>query len=679
MIAAFYGHNEIRMKIAIGATFTAEPLERTIRLWAGEIGVPLDIVFAPFNQPSQTLLDPGSVFGLNPHGVNVLLIRSEDLLEADPVAHARELAEQLRIHSRQVVVCLPKSASVHAAQVEIAFAGIPNAVLIPSGDIDRLYPVTDWYSEQGDRTGKLPYTEAYLAALGTVIVRTALALRRPPYKVIAVDCDNTLWRGVCGEDGPMGVVIEPDRRLFHEFLLRKRAEGMLLVIASKNNRSDVEETFRLRAGDMPLRLEDFTAARIDWQPKANHLRGVARELNLGLDSFLFLDDDAKECQEMQELAPEVLTVPVPRDADAIREYLDHIWAFDRGPVTAEDTRRAEMYESAREFSAAAASASSYEQFIESLGLRVDIREMTAERLGRSAQLTQRTNQFNASTRRRTEAEMAGLAEQGLSCWTVDVADRFGDHGQTGLIIFGTRPNALAVDTLLLSCRVLGRGVEHRLLAALAAEAARRGLNDIDIAFEETAKNGPVREFLTQVAEECGISGFRFPAAPLRALRWKPSVRTETAEAERSPAPAALPYVHVARTLNTAERIVAAQRRGLTPAAQGAFTETERKLAGIWAEILEANAIAPEDNFFDLGGHSLLVVLLQMRVQETFGVELEVDDVYSGNLTLAGLAAKVEMRQAGDLSADDYRRLVAEIEALTDEEVRGLLALEERAG
>src|SRR5262249_43775941 len=141
----------------------------------------------------------------------------------------------------------------------------------------------------------------------------------------------------------------------------------------------------------------------------------------------------------------------------------------------------------------------------------------------------------------------------------------------------------------------------------------------------------------------------------------------------------LPYVRIARSLNTAERILAAQRGGPALASTAGMTGTERQLAQIWAEILQVNAIAPADNFFDLGGHSLLVVLLQMRVQETFGVELEVDDVYSGNLTLAGLAAKVEMRQAGDLSADEYRRLVAEIEALTDEEVHELLALEESAG
>src|SRR5690606_38124197 len=125
------------------------------------------------------------------------------------------------------------------------------------------YPVTEWYSEQGDRIGSLPYTESYYAALGTMLVRKSVALRRPPYKVIVLDCDNTLWKGVIGEDGADGILIEPERKAMQQFLKERKNDGMLLAIASKNNLEDVQEAFRLHP-EMPLQMEDFTTVSINW-------------------------------------------------------------------------------------------------------------------------------------------------------------------------------------------------------------------------------------------------------------------------------------------------------------------------------------------------------------------------------------------------------------------------------
>src|SRR5262249_466967 len=157
------------------------------------------------------------------------------------------------------------------------------------------------------------------------------------------------------------------------------------------------------------------------------------ELNLGLDSFLFIDDDPKECAEVSEVLPEVLTLPLPHDVNALPHFLDHVWAFDQGVVTADDRKRAESYRHAREFARAAAGAASLEQFLGELKLRVKIVPLDASRLARAAQLTQRTNQFNATTIRRREGEIQELVADGAACWTIDVADRFADHGQTGLV------------------------------------------------------------------------------------------------------------------------------------------------------------------------------------------------------------------------------------------------------
>jgi acyl carrier protein len=294
-------------------------------------------------------------------------------------------------------------------------------------------------------------------------------------------------------------------------------------------------------------------------------------------------------------------------------------------------------------------------------------------------MTQRTNQFNATTIRRNEAELRAFVDSGCDCWNIDVSDRFGQYGQTGIVIFQMRGESLFVDTLALSCRVLGRGVEHRLLVNLAGEAIRQGARFVTIPFAKTAKNQPVETFLHQTAEFCGTEKFHFPVEKLRALRWRPSTAASPRDETRPVQFSNFPYLHVARSLASADQIVHAMREGIAFDADrhSNMSALERRLASIWSEILKVPSVAIDDNFFDLGGHSLLVVLLQLRVKEEFGVELDVDEVYSGTLTLASLASKIELRQIGDLSSEEYRAIVAEIESLSDEEVERLLIEESR--
>ena len=170
-----------------------------------------------------------------------------------------------------------------------------------------LYPVPDYYDPHGDELGHIPYTPAFYAALGTAVARKIHALRRAPYKAIVLDCDGTLWDGVCGEDGPEGVSLDPPRRFLQEFMLAQRDAGMLLCLSSKNNEQDVLETFRANPR-MPLQPEHFVARRINWEPKSAHLVSLAGELNLGLDSFIFVDDNPTECAE--------LAGPLPGGSDA---------------------------------------------------------------------------------------------------------------------------------------------------------------------------------------------------------------------------------------------------------------------------------------------------------------------------------------------------------------------------
>jgi FkbH-like protein len=465
--------------------------------------------------------------------------------------------------------------------------------------------------------------------------------------------------------------------LLQETLLRQRNQGMLLALVSKNNLADVMETFSQHP-EMPLRPEHFSALRVNWDPKPGNLVEIARELSLGLDSFLFLDDSAKECAEMREEQPHVLTLELTRDllddAEKTARFLDHIWAFDHPLVTEEDRSRADSYSQAREFGQAFHSAHSLEEFMASLNLRVEIQPAEEDQSARVAQLTQRTNQFNFTTVRRSEAEIRTLPSH-WECLAVTVGDRFGEYGLTGVAICGEDDDALQIDNFLLSCRVLGRGVEHTVMAHLGAKALERGLPFVTATLKPTQKNQPALQFLRAIgsAYEQDLT-FRFPSEYLAALRWTPAASAILVSAEKAREPDQhrfLPYEKIARELSTVKEIVTVMRGG--PVLLDAeMTPTEEALATIWAELLKVPHLGPDDKFFDLGGHSLLAVQLVSRVRDKLNVTLPVDDVYSGDVTLRDMARKIDAIGGGAMDSAEYEAMLAEIEAMSDEDVRALL-------
>lgn len=696
-------------RFLISATFTAEPIEPILNFWGRQLQTPFEIRFAPYNQVAQTLADAASGFASNQQGVNVVLIRLEDLAQFDAVdeikltrieANLDELVRLVRealprLGAPLIFTLCPPSATflesprrarfAHemALRLESMLKETPGILYLSHEEIHRLYPVSDPASSEGERLGKIPYTELYFCALATALVRLTHGLFSPPFKVIALDCDNTLWSGICGEDGPQGVSIDPVHRELQEFMREQQDSGMLLVMASKNNEADVLETFA-RHPDMPLQLRHFVAWKLNWESKSANLSALAAELSLGLDSFILVDDSPKECAETAESVPEVLALTLPAAPGGIPHFLDHIWAFDHVTVTEEDRNRSAHYKTSLEFGRELKHAASLERFVEALDLHITIRPVVPEQLGRIAQLTQRTNQFNFTAMRRTEAEITALLNgddwEGLA---INVSDRFGDYGLTGVVFFHATGSALEIETLLLSCRVLGRGVEHRVIAHLGSQAFDRALNTVIATCQPTLKNEPARRFLREIGEaveEQTEAGFfyRFPAEELRDLRWKPSADAPRPKKTSTIMPSAHKrpdYLRIAHDLSNPARVLNALRRESRQApSHGSMQETEAALAQIWSELLQKPGVSPQDNFFDLGGHSLLAVLLIVRVRETFGVELSIDDVYSANVTLGDLASKIDAAQLGDRAA--YDALYKEIEAMSDEEVKQLLAAED---
>lgn len=641
------------MDICASATFTAEPIERPLTYWLGELGHSANLGFAPYNQVFQTLLDSQGIFARNTDGLNIILLRWQDVghfskMEDNGQSLIATLENARFPRPLIVVSCLSSPIFLSSGLGPVVerldsrlcetVAKTSNISAVIPADLSTLYPVEDYFSEVSDELAHIPFTDSYFTALGTVLARRLDLVKRSPSKVVVVDLDNTLWAGVVGEDGPEGVSIEEKHRYLQEFLLRQRSQGKLLVIASKNNEEDAWEVFR--RSEMVLRPEHFAAHRINWEPKSNNLAAMADELSLGLESFVFIDDSSKEVAEVEAKLPQVRTLLLPEQASAMRERLQHFWPFDQAKVTEEDLLRNESYLQEKQRTQIVAAATTIEEFTASLGLEVFIEDLQPEKLPRVSQLTLRTNQFNTTTIRRSEAELQSLLADGtMKCVTVAARDRFGDYGNVGAVLYSFVQDQLSVGSFLLSCRALGRGVEHEIVRYLGKLAEQKGLREVTMNFRPTKKNLPALRFLESlpVTRSSGethdvfaLSAAEAAQISFRAVDYGLTTR-ESQPADESNAPGFNRYRWIAEERNTVSKIVAAVGEKLgalnkapevdsSASRAGARNDVEAKLLKIWADTLNLPQVGIHDDFFELGGDSFMGVDLLMRVIEEFGAD-----------------------------------------------------------
>ena len=347
--------------------------------------------------------------------------------------------------------------------------------------------------------GRFAYSPDATRSLAVAVARNWQLLKRGPSKVLALDFDNTLWGGIFGEDGVDNLQCGDDApgnafKAFQQECLRLKSMGMLLVALSKNN-ADAITVFRDHPG-MVLREDDFAATAINWEPKPDNIRRLAEELNLGLDSFIFFDDSPHERDAMRRLCPAVLTPELPDDPARRPGWLRGLVSTWPVRLTEEDERRSEMYAVERKAKEFRQQTTNLDDYLAGLAQRLLILPGNAQTLSRIAQMHARTNQFNLTTARFSEAEIGAMladADQHVAlCGRL--TDKFGDHG---IVIAATaRINGKSAEILsfLMSCRVIGRQVERAFLGALIGLLEGRGVERIEAAFIPTAKNAMVQDF-----------------------------------------------------------------------------------------------------------------------------------------------------------------------------------------
>lgn len=546
----------VQAKVAILRSYTVEPVVPILRSAGAVSGLDLTVQVGDFNTYAQDILNPQSnLYQFDPNVV-ILAVQTRDiapdlwdgfsdLMPGDAQRAAERVIAELQnlvrvfrersqayllIHTLELPV-LPSSGVLDVQQSNGQAATI-RAINQALGDLARgqtgVYLVDydgliarcgreAWYDERKWQTMRMPIRAEWLARLAQEWLRLLHPLTGRTCKALVVDLDNTLWGGVIGEDGLQGIKVGSDYP-GSAYLALQRAildlyqRGVILAICSKNNRDDALEVLANHPS-MLLRQHHFAALRINWESKAENLRSIAKELNIGIDAVAFIDDNPVECQLVRSQLPEVTVIELPSDPSTYAQLLRAQPVFEQLALSAEDRERGRYYAEQRQRGEAEQGSGSVEEFLTSLQTQVKISSVMPASIARTAQLTQKTNQFNVTTRRYSEQQIAQMAtDDDWLILTAQASDRFGDHGLIGVVILQRQESAWEIDTLLLSCRVIGRTVETAILSVVASMAQAQGVRFLTGQFIPTKKNAPAREFFPSHRFSCvdeGAEGSRW--------------------------------------------------------------------------------------------------------------------------------------------------------------------------
>lgn len=530
--------NLLPYRVAILRAFTVEPIIPLMRAGAFVAGMDVTVQPSEFNAHVQEILDPQSaLYSFAPDAV-ILAVQTRDVapelwrdfsdltaeqvqaVVARVIGDFRSWIRNFRAYSRAHLVIhnleepVVPSRGILDSQLAANQAGAiqqinrelqslaAEQIGVYILDYDALvarHGRSSWHDDRKWLTVRLPMAAQNLNHVAQEWLRFLHPLAGKTAKALVVDLDNTLWGGVIGEDGMSGIKLGNDYpgaafRELQRALLDLHQRGILLAICSKNNRDDAMEALQSHPG-MLLKPSHFACMRINWTDKAQNLREIARELNIGVDALAFLDDNPIERQQVRSQLPEVHVLELPHDPMQFAWILRQNPVFERLTLSSEDQQRGAMYQAQREREQLEQNLTSREDFYRSLQQEAEIAPVTKASLTRVAQLTNKTNQFNLTTRRYTEQQILEMsASQGRDCFSIRVRDRFGDNGLVGVAITQNQGDVCEIDTFLLSCRVIGRTVETAFLSFLADHARRNGAKRLQGWFLPTKKNAPAKDF-----------------------------------------------------------------------------------------------------------------------------------------------------------------------------------------
>ncbi len=528
----------IPCRLAILRSFTVEPLAPMLQASAFAAGIDLITQVGDFNTYAQEILDPDSRLYQFAPDVAILCVQTRDIapdlwdsftsLSENKINAAvtrvadtfDELVTQFRRNSQAHLILhnleLPPTPSQGALDSQTAASQVVaieqvnqklrqtaskhrGVYLLHYDGVVARYGRSRWTDERKWLTMRAPMAANAMIELVNEWLRFLHPIIGRVCKALVVDLDNTLWGGVIGEDSIEGIKLGSEYPGAAYLSLQKAIldlyhRGIILAVCSKNNYADAMAVIENHT-EMLLRPHHFAVQKINWNDKAQNLREIAAELNIGLDAIAFLDESPAERALIRSELPEVTVIELPDDPMNYAQTLRDCPAFERLTLSEEDRNRGNHYAEQRQRTESRQSATSLEDFYRSLDQEVEVATVNAQTLARVAQLTQKTNQFNLTTRRCSEQQIAEMAaDPSHRVYSARVRDRFGDHGLVGVVIIKELGDTWEIDNFLLSCRVIGRTVETAILSFVADKARASGVKQLRGWFLPTKKNVPAKNF-----------------------------------------------------------------------------------------------------------------------------------------------------------------------------------------
>jgi FkbH-like protein len=512
------------------ANFTIDEL--AIELLAPDLHPPLGAKVAPFDQVTQMLLSSApanaadfAVVWTQPAGIVpsfARVLRFESVEEAELLQDVDAFCELVvRAAQNYRFIFLPSwslpSWNRGLGMLDSRTGGSTRALVVMNLRLmDRLSGIANVFVLNSARwlhcvgptainlkawyLGKMAVSQPALREAARDIRAAMCGLLEGPRKLLVLDLDDTLWGGIVGDTGVEGLRLggpDPSGEAYRDFqraLKNLKRRGIVLAIVSKNEEAVALHAIRTHPS-MELREEDFVGWRINWQDKAQNILELSKELNLGLQSVVFIDDNPAERARVKDALPEVYVPEWPQEEFLYVSALLNLRCFDAPVVSREDLERTQMYGHGRQRDELRRQVGSVEDWLQTLAIRISIAPLDAATSVRASQLLNKTNQLNLSTRRLSEPELlAWAASPQRVFWVVDVADRFGESGLTGLLSLEFEGETATVIDFVLSCRVMGRKVEESMVHVAVVAAAARGASKILARYIPTAKNKPCLSF-----------------------------------------------------------------------------------------------------------------------------------------------------------------------------------------
>lgn len=636
--------NKLKHKIIVTGTFSVDSVRSRLLSLCERYHFPYEVEILSHDSMNIFLADKTSA--LNNNKINIIMLREQDFTDRTALKSEKlndfinAFLYSASLKQSHFFLCIcPSHPNYHDSENGLSnikqLAQHENVSLINLDILTSGLEDSEIYDPIADIEAQVPYKTHFDNLVSTHVLKKIYAYYHNSYKVIIVDCDDTLWTGICGEDQIDSIVISDANILLQKKLLSLRERGFLICICSKNHEEDVRMIFTNHP-DMILSDSDITAWQVNWDEKSSNLRALSNTLNLPISSFIFIDDNPLEIAKIENALGEILSIQFTNDLNELKRILDNTWAFDKERTATKSAERNEWYSAHIKRENDKANFDNIADFIKNLNIKININKATEADISRLVELSHRVTQFNFTNRKFDAHKLRTLInnDKTTHIFKVNLTDKHGDYGLVGLMMIDIAEH-ITIEAFLLSCRALNRHVEEKMLCHLVDFAKSLNINNIMLKFKQTSRNAPAKIFIETLS-----GNLRHINETEIALTIDTNTKLVFSQNSKKSTSSKKPIQHIQNSpgnlfidkkamfelLDLTTDTYSFNKDSINQNNSGAIN-TKNYLHSIWKEVLGLNSINDSDNFFHLGGDSLSALRLLSHVCDYFKVDIKLYEIF----------------------------------------------------